>query len=828
MAENKDVKPHIYIGSNGKAEPFTSKGGGGGGLKPPKRDRQAHGAVLQAQLNSVRQEEAELVHEAEAFDLESVIGIQVAFDSFPGVELEVEKLADARQAVELLNVRYTEDQVLATVFVPQGKLDVFERKLAAYIEERKDKNGDPIDNRALIDAIQRFRRAALWELWTDTREQWPDDSDEQIWWEAWLPVRDDRQAVISDFTRLAQYAELQVAEQVLEFPERSVMLAKGSRRQLESSVLILNTISELRRAKETAAFFDGLEPHGQAEWTEELRGRLAEHGGGGPFICVLDTGINNAHPLLQPFLEDNDRYALEPDWDVTDEEGHGSGMAGLAVWGDLVEPLSVLGAVQIFHRLESVKLLRHDGDNEGNHLGIITANGISFPEIAKADRRRVFVMALTSTDGRDRGRPSAWSSEVDSLASDFVGENANPRLILLSAGNYDGLIHSPHGYPQSNEVQDVHDPAQAYNALTVGAFTLKINLEPDEANGGLVPLAPVGGLSPYSTTSTTWGRDTPIKPEIVFEGGNQACDGLGCAQTQSLSLLSTHHAPVERMFQTFHATSAAGALAARFAAQILVQYPGLWPETVRALMVHSARWTESMEQQFRHGNTQRQQAKHRVRCVGFGVPDLEHALWSASNSLAMIVEDALQPFEKPKGEDTRTRDMHLHDLPWPVDALRDLGEIDVEMTVTLSYYVEPNPSSRNVSSKYRYASHQLRFDVKRRAESVNQFRARINRQAQDEETGKKADSTDPNWLFGPQFRHKGSIHKDVWRGPAADLAERGQIAVYPAMGWWRTRKKMGRYDKVARYALVVSISAPEVSVDLYTEVMNKIEVSTAV
>ncbi len=826
MAQNKEVKTHFFITRKGKPEAFTSRSGGGGDkLGIPPRNRQSHGAVFISQLEAIRSQQTMLAEQAFPLELESAVGIQVAFESFPDVELDVEKLANATHHIELMNVRRTDEQVLATVFIPDGKLDVFEKKLQAYLEERKDKNGKSIDNQPLIDAIQGFHRAVLLELWTDTDEQWPQSENEAIWWEIWLPVRKDRQAVNADFAKLARLAGIDVSTNaVLEFPERSVMLAKGTRKQLSQNGLLLNTISELRRAKETAEFFDNLEPSAQAEWADDLIQRLELPDTNTPYICVLDTGVNNGHPLLSPFLDDADRFSVDPNWDVTDADGHGSGMAGLAVWGDLFDPLYGSQSVQIYHRLESVKLLRHDSDNEGKHYGIITSDGVNTPEIAHPSRQRIFVMAVTSSDGRDRGRPSAWSSEIDNLASDYAGGNTNRRLILLAGGNFKGTILSANDYPALNELQDIHDPGQAWNCLTVGAYTTKVTLEPDIVRSGARPLAPLGGLSPHSTTSVPWSnqqRDAPIKPEIVFEGGNLACDTLACLGTQGLSLLSTHHKPVERLFQTFNATSAASALASRFAAQIYVQYPELWPETARALMVHSAQWTEAMMQQFQYGNTARQQASHRIRCVGFGVPNLEKALWSVANSLSMIIEDELQPFENtPKG--TRTKDMQLHDLPWPVSALEALGETEVEMTVTLSYFIEPNPSSRNITSKYRYASHQLRFDVRRRSESTDEFRERINRQAGDNETRSTSSSSDPDWLFGPQFRHKGSIHKDTWHGSASDLAARGQIAVYPAMGWWRTRRKLERYNKQARYALIVSITAPEVEVDLYTAVHSKI------
>ena len=42
------------------------------------------------------------------------------------------------------------------------------------------------------------------------------------------------------------------------------------------------------------------------------------------------------------------------------------------------------------------------------------------------------------------------------------------------------------------------------------------------------------------------------------------------------------------------------------------------------------------------------------------------------------------------------------------------------------------------------------------------------------------------------------------------------------MGWWRTRKKLERYNKKARYSLIVSIETPSIDVDLYTPVETEI------
>ena len=255
-------------------------------------------------------------------------------------------------------------------------------------------------------------------------------------------------------------------------------------------------------------------------------------------------------------------------------------------------------------------------------------------------------------------------------------------------------------------------------------------------------------------------------------------------------------------------------------------YPNLWPETVRALIVHSAEWTARMKQMFlpQRGSISKSDYEHLVRHCGFGVPDLNRALWSVSNSLTMVIESDLHPFGREGSNEPTLRDMNLHRLAWPLAELEALGETEVEMRVTLSYFIEPNPSERGFRLRYRYESHGLRFDVKRPLETEDDFRSRINAAARDEEEGTFGGGDDPGWLIGKQKRHKGSLHSDIWRGSAVDLASRGVLAVYPALGWWKTRPRFERYERAARYALIVSIRSPEIDVDLYTAVANKIVV----
>lgn len=540
------------------------------------------------------------------------------------------------------------------------------------------------------------------------------------------------------------------------------------------------------------------------------------------------TGVNNGHQLLSAVIDDTDLQTVNPAWGADDSEGHGTAMAGLALVGDLSDALDSNEPIEIWHRLESVKLLPADGENIGDpkHHGYLTIEAIARPEIREPNRRRIFSLPVTARDNRDRGRPSAWSAALDSLAADVDGDGLTPRLLIVSAGNIDdptAWVESP----SSNSTDSIHDPAQSWNALTVGAFTNLVHItEPDA--GGYQPIAQAGGLSPFSTTSSTWQAHWPLKPDVVFEGGNAAKDRLGAVWMPSLSLLTSYHLTAERLFTTANATSAATALAARMAAQVMAVYPVLRPETIRGLIVHSAEWTDTMKRDFLPENRQsKNDYAQLVRHCGFGVPDLGRALWSVSNSLTLVVEETLYPFERQAQKQPTLRDMNLHQLPWPIAELEMLGETQVELRVTLSYFIEPNPSERGFRSRYRYESHGLRFDVRRPYESENDFRARINAAARDEEEGLRPRGDDPGWLIGPRNRHKGSLHSDIWHGSAADLASRGTLVVYPALGWWKTRLRLERYDMAARYALIVSIRAPEIDVELYGAIASKIPVQTA-
>jgi Subtilase family len=798
------------------AEEYTSHAVGRSGPRPPSPIRAEHARRL---TEEARQAERQ----------------GIARRATTAQELELKSLDPLRQGPELVAVtaRGTQENRVqfATVYVPAGEMSYFFQRLDQYANE-DTATGNP-RNANMVERIAVLRLATLREIWTDARESFPRPHD-KVWWEVWLRRSDGHE--IERLQASAANTDMVIGSRHLVFDNRVIVLAQATATQLASALNVIDDFAELRAARVSSEFFTALSPAEQADWISDLVNRTEPAPATAPAACILDTGINRGHPLLGHSLSEDDLHTCNLAWGASDHDGHGTQMAGVTLYGDLRAALEDGNRVRLRHCLESVKILAPTNDTDPDLYGALTAEAVARTEVQAPTRRRAFSMAITARPDRIAGTPTSWSAAVDALAAGrefdtvrgelkYIDEASaeSHRLFIVSAGNVRDLSDTTTTYLDRCDTHPIEDPSQAWNALTVGAYTELVDVGADgTSHEGWTPLAQPGDLSPFSRTGVGFQRQWPTKPDIVLEGGNAAVspDGSDVDFPDSLQLLTTAWIPTVRLLTTIGATSGATAQAGYMAATIAAEYPAFWPETVRGLLVHSAEWTKQMKLQMSAAGTSRRQRAAFIRRYGFGVPTLERALRSATNALTLIVQDTIHPFFRGA-----LREMHLHDLPWPRDVLADLGETPVRMRVTLSYFIEPSPTRRGWRRRYRYASHQLRFDLREPDETNDDFRKRINRRALAEEEERPVRVTEADdWYVGSETRNRGSLHTDIWEGTAADLAARGLVAVYPVTGWWKELQARDQSEFGARYSLLVSIETPVEDVDIWTPVAIEAEV----
>ena len=808
-------KKNIFLEQTRESLPYASRQRQSGRSFPTRNNPSAHATFIAGRL---RECNAQALEPKQVAAIRYKQGVYLEFSSKEGFPLKTESLENLSKHIRLLNVRQEGEVEKATVYVPAGQEAYFLEKVQAYADslsgEDKPKNND------LVRSIEDVKTALLESFWVGNRADIPNEYS--VWCEIWLRYEDGHMyEAEQDFVTACTDTAIEVNASRIVFPERIVRMGRANKSQLKRLIESCAYLAEVRKAPESTGFFYDMNQHEQQEWVDELLSRT-EFVPSNATVCLLDTGITAAHRLLAPAVSESRIQAVDSTWRTDDQDGHGTQMAGVALYRDLKARLTSTSREEIVHTLESVKILHPTESHEPALYGAVTEQAVALAEIENPTADRAICMAVTAPSySTNDGSPSSWSGAIDSITSGADGSN-DKRLMFISAGNVTSRELSASHFHDANILHGVENPGQAWNAVTVGAYNDNVTLD-DPQYKGFTAVADQGDISPYSSTSYTWDAKWPIKPEILLDGGNMVTNGQDYMSCPPLSVLTTDNQPLKYQFAAVWGTSSATAQAAWMAAQLFAEYPGIWPETVRALLVHSARWTQKMVSKYNANDKKTKGRRDLLRICGYGIPDLNRAIQCHNNSVNMVIQGEIQPFIK---HDNRVamNEMHLHRIPWPTEVLQSLSETPVEMRVTLSYFIEPGPGEKGWKDRYRYPSASLRFDVINDNETIEDFKKRVNVQMRGEDKKDSGDgsSGSDRWFLGTTNRDVGSIHSDVMSCSAVDLCNTNYIAVYPVIGWWRERSYLGKFDSQMRYSLVVSISTPKNDVDLYTPIVTQI------
>lgn len=818
---------------------YESPRGGAGSPPPmPLLDPNAHRKRLLQQLDDItHQVKTRDANARDELATREIIAVRPA----SGCELAPEQLDDTRADARLIGVIPETGTVVLDV--ANADLAYLRKKLDAFCDDakvttRSESDGTVTTHRAkekAVAPIDSIGLAGLEDLSGARLREEDLPEGRPCWFEIACRggYHNPPEETIGSRTQIArQLIRLGVKQKLDEFigPAQVYFFVRLNLAQLAALHEATDCIGEVEFAPAPLRDLKLLEDVSTQDLTDFALSKPREDA---PSVVVLDTGIATGHPLLKAAILTATTAGPEIP-SPEDTYGHGTKMAGLALHRDVGVAIE-RGSAQAPHWLQSSRLLVQPGlgtasDENYEKWPVLTERAVRSAEDADPrPRNRAFVLAVTRTmqDPPLDGLVSTlWSQAVDQLAF----RKGGGRLMIVSAGNArDGQwLRLSEQYPQLQLSEKVHQPAQAANALTVGAFTARVELpnDKDYAEARVVATKP-GGISPYTSTGLV-GNEWPIKPDVVMEGGNLAIFGtLPDATVPTLSALTTSNRhTLGQPIGLMSMTSEASARAAYLAGRIWALEPKLRPETVRALIVHSASWSKAMLEDFPG------QADRLLAC-GYGVPNEQLASECAQGVATVVVEDAManaaieaEPKKTtPKKPTTKTtepkvrRKVKLFRLPLPESLLTD-ADPDVELRVTLSYFTEPNKYGRRT-----YHGLDLTWDMQGPQESEQAFLERINAlKRQRNADGKRVKSSKTksfDWEIGINPRSRGTVQSDRWRGKMSALVGDKLIAIVPVLGWWDQRKALREHKM--NFSLIVSVLGPGV----YAAIKPKVELPVA-
>lgn len=458
-----------------------------------------------------------------------------------------------------------------------------------------------------------------------------------------------------------------------------------------------------------------------------------------PGIVVLDSGITDGHPLLKTAL--GEAKSFLPGEGAHDENGHGTHVAGLALYGDFEKHLRARTFIPSL-RLYSGRIL--DQRNE-NATGFVE-NQIEEAVRYFVDKHRCKVFNLSFGDSHKPymgGHLKGLSVTLDILSRELGV------LFVVSSGNHQINEASPKGLAWRNQYPayllkdgwQLIEPAPALNVLTVGSLARHnqtYNSQHYPRDPAEQPIAQPDQPSPF--TRSGHSVDGAIKPELVAYGGNWAINtraNYNLLNSAGLGVVSTSHQFANgHPFAVDVGTSMAAPQVAHLAASILRERPDASANFIRAQLCLNAVLPQSSQQLI-------EQDKKLKHVCGYGQVNADNLHQSSENVVTLIAQDTIE-----------NRRHHFYEIPIPEEFTSGGGKRLREIAVSLAY----TPPVRSTRIKYRATRIDFRLVA---ANDLDHVATMFNKAT------RKEDYNNINEIYGAAIgqnvRSKGTVQVDFWR-----------------------------------------------------------------
>ena len=782
-----DSFPHLPLQ---REEPVNDKRPG----RPPQfttpEDTAAHGESLRQELSRAT---VETDKDEGGFDERRLFRFTVEAGFSPD---DLPKIAspEFRHEVEVVS---QEDKEVVVAFISDAALESFEALLTTLA------GGEIPANKQVFYALQGI---SGWKTsdrtgWALKREGFPEDENFLLDVELW-PIEDDpqeRKVLWHSFEMWLNEHEISFLDSVKQ-PGLTLYRVRCSKEQAES----LLHYRDIRTVDLPPRF--GIDLSLLHTDIGDL-GEIPHPPEDAPGITILDSGLTTGHPLIAPAVGEAESFL--PGKDPSDENGHGTHVGGLALYGDVEARVHNGNFIPELH-LFSGRIL---DENAENATGFISKHIDEAVRYFRGEYNcRVFNLSFGDLNKPYLGghlRDLAFT--LDTLARELKV------LFVVSSGNVLGNKLKGREwrdrYPQYLLEDDwaIVDPAPALNVLTVGSlarYDRSTNSQRYSNDPAEQPIAAVNQPSPFTRHGPTVGG--AIKPDVVDYGGNWAINTRAGANTlipnSGLGELSTNWQSTigGRLFSDDSGTSFAAPHVAYLAAMLQHEVPDASPDLMRALLMAHARISEEIKQLFNS-------KKDKIRSVcGYGQVDSNGLFRSIENEVTLIAEGSIS-----------NKKHHFYELPVPEDFL-SRGRRLREISVALSY----TPYVRSTRIDYRASRISFKLVA---ADNLSDVSTTFN-EATDQETydAIKEIGTEigaNNRSVSSVLRNKGTVQSATWCfkqfNSNAKLKNKRLFVVVTRHDFpWGELHSATKED----YALVVAFRDREnEEARLYTQIRNRLQ-----
>jgi len=630
------------------------------------------------------------------------------------------KVPEAKFGVSGLTVLDSSDQHAAVVFASDGEMAAFKRRLALYrhgpAERTVDLDEDDADSadedadddqrtpsaryEDFFDAIDGFRPLDARDRVSDRlRVRLDEDGEQAVPFNVDLWFAEDA-AVRTDWLEEAQARVRQLGGRWVD------TFADATARLVARVIGARDVVDGLAELDQVALLDAVAQPNLRSDELADLQdlARLPETvpapPTSAPVVGLVDSGLTSGHPLLELAVVASEALHRSFDGRADDEYGHGTALAGLILYGDVLSAARA-GRFEPAFWLASVRVLDHEGYEPDNANTVRLIMDATRHLVEEYECRVINLSFGDPSSPYIGGKTSALAAALDTAIRRYG------LLLIVSAGNlyFDELA------PQAQLLGrwpayltdagfEIVDPAQAALAITVGAISRHDAATDDGPHRTIVAAAE--GPAPFTRHGP--GVLQAIKPEVAADGGNWVFDRQANAPApdHAVEVISTSNRYPEELLAANLGTSVAAGQIAHIAGLLEAAYPELDPLTWRALLLQGANHGDAMAEAFGHLD-----GAERVGVLGtvagYGEPTWERCGLSQDNRVVLYAEDELLP-----------DGFHVYRLPltWSFTEVSGSRALAVSLTF--------NPPVRY--RRLDYLGHQMEFLVVRGFDENDVFR----------------------------------------------------------------------------------------------------------